>query len=99
MTKLIELWKTDCSDCEALKPIIMELEKEGYEFEKYNIATEAGKKIIAEYQKDITEHSKKQKYNPEYLYTPTLINPKTRGMLFHADMVPSKEEVKKLAEG
>ncbi len=81
-----------------MAPIIRGLEKEGYEFDKYNITTNEGKKIISDYQKDIMEHSKKQKYNPEYLYTPTLINPNNRKMLFHADMVTSKEEARKLAE-
>ena len=97
MTKLIELWKTNCGDCEALKPTIAELEKEGYEFDKYNIADPAGKKIIEEYQNEITSLSKEKGYNPEYLYTPTLINPKTRQVIFYPDQPPSKEEVIKLA--
>ncbi len=32
MKKLIELWKNDCEHCEAVKPIVEELEKEGFTF-------------------------------------------------------------------
>lgn len=34
MEKLIELWKTDCEDCESAKPIVAELEGEGEELIK-----------------------------------------------------------------
>lgn len=97
MTKLIELWKTKCSDCEELEPTIASLIKEGYEFDKYNITSDEGKKIISGYQSEIIELSKAKGYNPEYLYTPTLINPETREVLFYPDKPPSKEEVIKLS--
>ncbi len=97
MTKLIELWKTGCGDCEKLEPTLSELEKEGYEFDRFNITSTEGKRIINEYQKEIIELSKKRDYKPEYLYTPTLINPETREVLFYPDKPPTKEELIKLA--
>lgn len=97
MIKLIELWKTGCADCDKLKPTLAELEKEGYNFDKYNILSEKGKNTISEYQKEIVDYTKKHGYNPEYLYTPTLINPKNRRVLLYPDKPPTKEEVVKLA--
>lgn len=60
MTKLIELWKTNCGDCEALKPTIAKLEKEGYEFDKYSIANAEVKNIIEAYQNEITSLNKEK---------------------------------------
>ena len=69
--KLIELWKTDCKDCEAAKPIVAQLEKEGYEFEKHNIEDPEGRRLWEEYSSEIDENSIRQGYETGYIYTPT----------------------------
>lgn len=97
--KLIELWKTGCEDCEAAKPIVEEFEKEGYEFEKYNIESLDGRRLWKEYVEEIDVNSKKQGYETGYIYTPTFINPKTREILAFTDRAPTKEELMILAEG
>ncbi len=55
--KLIELWKNDCEDCEQARPIVAELEKEGYQFEKHNIEDAEGRKVLA----FTDEHRQKKK--------------------------------------
>ena len=69
MKKLIELWKVNCENCEAVKPTLTELEKEDYEFEKQNITSPEGKRLISEYQDKIIKNNKKLGFNPEYLFT------------------------------
>lgn len=97
MKHLIELWKPDCEDCEAAKPIIAELEKEGFEFEKYNIETSEGQNIWQEYEKEIDQYSLKRGWEQGYIYTPTFINPHNRKVLAFADRSPKKEELIQLA--
>ena len=58
MKKLIELWKTNCEHCEAVKPTVEQLEKDGYVFEKHNIEEAEGEKIIDEYINEIDENIK-----------------------------------------
>ncbi|MBI2040060.1 thioredoxin family protein [Candidatus Microgenomates bacterium] len=96
---VIELWKTDCGDCEAAKPIVAELEREGYDFEKYNIETPAGRELWEEYLSEIDKNSKNQGYDEGYIYTPTFINPKTRKILAFSNRAPTKDELIKLAQG
>lgn len=98
MKKLIELWKTDCEDCEAAKPIIEELKSEAFEFEKHNIEDPEGRRLWEEYETEIDENSRKMGYDTGYIYTPTFINPKTRSLIAFADRSPTKEELLLLAE-
>ncbi len=95
--KLIELWKEDCVDCEVVKPIVEELEREGCEFEKHNIKGTEGRRRWAEYEQEIDENSQRQGYETGYIYTPTFINPKTRKILAYSDRSPTKEELIELA--
>lgn len=95
--KLIELWKTDCEDCEAAKPIVKELEKEGFEFAKHNIEESEGRRLWEEYAEVIDENSKRQGYETGYIYTPTFINPVTNQVIAFANRSPTKEEIVKLA--
>lgn len=95
--KIIELWKNDCRDCEAAKPIVAELEREGYEFEKRNIVDPAGEKLWDEYAKEIDEYSESQDWETGYIYTPTFINPATRKVMAFADRPPTKQELVKFA--
>ncbi|MCH8035471.1 MAG: hypothetical protein IH950_17165, partial [Bacteroidetes bacterium] len=81
MKKLTELWKVNCDNCEAVKPILTDLEKDGYEFERHNITSPKGKNLIAEYKDKIIENNKKLGFDPEYLYTPTFLNSKTSEVL------------------
>lgn len=97
MKKLIELWKTDCKDCEAVKPTVEKLEKEGHEFEKHNIEDPEGRKLWEEYSDEIDENSIKQKYETGYIYTPTFINPATKKVLAFSNRAPTKEELISLA--
>lgn len=99
MKKLIELWKTNCEHCEAVKPVVLELEKEGYSFEKYNIESSEGEKIIDEYILDIDKNNKTMKYEQGFIYTPTFINPENREVLAFIDKSPSKEELLQLFQG
>ncbi len=96
---ILELWKTNCEDCEAAKPIVAKLEQEGYFFEKYNIESSTGRKLWDEYLSEIDKNSKKQGYDEGYIYTPTFINPKTRKVLAFSNRVPTKAELIKLAQG
>lgn len=95
--KVIELWKTDCKDCEAAKPIVAELEREGYEFEKHNIEDPEGNRLWEEYSQEIDENSIRQGYETGYIYTPTFINPATRKVIVFEDRAPTKEELISLA--
>lgn len=95
--KLIELYKTDCKDCQAVKPVIAKLEKLGFVFEKYNIENGKGKQIWDEFAAEIDENSQKLGYEPGYIYTPAFINSKTRKVLAYSDDHPTKEELIKLA--
>ncbi|MDO8621122.1 MAG: hypothetical protein Q7R31_02480 [Candidatus Levybacteria bacterium] len=97
-TKLIELWKNDCEHCEATKPILDELEKEGYGIERFNIETLGGEKVWKSYSKEIDENNRKMGYELGYTYTPTIINPKTRKLIAFQDRAPKKEELMHLAE-
>lgn len=94
--KLIELWKENCEDCEAAKPIVEELEKEGFEFDKHNIEDPEGRRLWGEYEEEIDENSKRQGYETGYIYTPTFINPRTREAIAFADRAPTKEEILEL---
>ncbi|MBI2018594.1 hypothetical protein HYS96_02695 [Candidatus Daviesbacteria bacterium] len=96
-TKLIELWKNDCEHCEATKPILEELEKDGYQFERFNIETPEGEKIWRNYSKEIDENNKKMGYELGYIYTPTIINPEIRRLIAFQDRAPKKEEIISLA--
>jgi len=95
--KLIELWKPNCEDCEAAEPVISELEKEGFEFEKHNIAEPSGQKLWDEYAEKIDEYSKLQGWEAGYIYTPTFINPKSGKVIVYANRPPTKEELIGLA--
>ncbi|MBI2040062.1 glutaredoxin family protein [Candidatus Microgenomates bacterium] len=95
--KLIELWKNDCEHCETTEPILNELEKEGYEIERFNIETPEGEKIWRSYTKEIDENNKKMGYELGYIYTPTIINPKTGQLKAYKDRAPKKEEIIALA--
>lgn len=97
--KLIELWKTDCEHCEAIEPIIKELEQEGLVFERYNIETPEGEKVWRSYSKEIDENNKKMGYELGYIYTPTLINPKTKSLKAFRDRAPKREEIIEIARG
>lgn len=96
--KLIELWKNDCEHCEATEPIIKELEKDGLVFERYNIENTEGEKVWRSYSKEIDENNKKMGYELGYIYTPTIINPKTRKLIAFQDRAPKKDELMQLAE-
>lgn len=99
MKKLIELWKNDCEHCEATEPIVKELEKEGYEFDRFNIETPEGERVWGSYTQEIDENNKKIGYELGYIYTPTFINPKTRKVIAFNDREPTKEELITLAKG
>jgi len=99
MTKtLIELWQTGCEECEAAKPIVAELSKEGFVFERFDIESSEGKKVWDEYFAEIDDFSKKQGQETGYIYTPTFVNPKTRKVLVYFDRPPKKEELIQLVE-
>ncbi len=97
--KLIELWKNDCEHCEAVKPIVEDLEKEGFTFEKHNIEEQDGETLWHEYANEIDVNNKKMGYELGYIYTPTFVNPKTRNILSFNDREPTKAELMQLAEG
>ena len=97
IAKLIELWKNNCEHCEATEPIIKELEQEGYTFDRFNIETPEGEKVWKSYSKEIDENNKKIGYQLGYIYTPTLINPRTRTLIAFQDRAPKKEEIISLA--
>ncbi len=99
MKKLIELWKTNCEHCEAVKPIVAELEKEEVTFDKHNIEEQDGETLWHEYAKEIDENNKKMEYELGYIYTPTFINPQTRAILSFSDREPTKAELIQLAKG
>lgn len=96
---LLELWKTNCEDCEDAKPIVRDLEREGYKFEKYDIRNDIGRSIWDDYVEEIDENSRRLGYQEGYIYTPTFINPKTREVLSFSDRSPTKAELIKLAKG
>ncbi|MBI4097784.1 MAG: hypothetical protein HY426_01985 [Candidatus Levybacteria bacterium] len=96
---IIELWKTNCKDCEAAKLIVAELEKRGFMFDKHNIETARGRIIWEEYLSEIDENSINQGYDEGYIYAPTFINPKTRKVIAFSDRAPTKKELLKLIEG
>lgn len=98
MNKLIELWKTGCGNSRAVKPIVKQLEKEGYIIEKYNISTKKGREVWDGYSKEIDQNSKKKGYEKGYIYTPTFINPKTREALAIANSHPTKSQLVGLAK-
>ena len=99
MKKLIELWKINCEHCEAVKPVVEELEKEGFTFEKHNIEEKDGEVLWHEYATEIDVNNKKMDYELGYIYTPTFINPDTRTVLSFNDREPTKTELMRLAEG
>jgi thiol-disulfide isomerase/thioredoxin len=96
--KLIELWKPDCEDCEAAKPVIAELEKEGFKFKRHNIFDASGYKLWEEYTEEIDAFSRENGWEEGYIYTPTFINPKNRKVLAFADCPPTREELINLAK-
>lgn len=96
---IIELWKNDCEHCEATKPILDELEKEGFEIERYNIETEEGRKVWEKYLDVINNYNKSLGYDINFIYTPTLINPTFRQALSYPDRAPTKREIVELAQG
>ncbi len=96
---LIELWKTNCGHCEAVKPTVAELEKQGFTFEKHNIEEQDGFSLMHEYIAEIDVNNKQMGYQEGYIYTPTFINPTTRKILAFDDHEPTKEEIVVLAEG
>lgn len=96
--RLIELWKPECEDCEAAKPVIAELEKEGFEFERHNIFEHAGHEIWEENAEEIDAYSRKMGWEEGYIYTPTFINPKNRKVLAFANRPPTKDELIQLAK-
>lgn len=99
MKKLIELWKTNCEHCEAVKPTVKELEIEGYIFEKHNIEEKEGEALWHGYMKEIDENNRKMGYEQGYIYTPTFINPESRTLIAFTDREPSKKELINLAQG
>jgi len=99
MKKLIELWKTNCEHCEAVQPIVEQLEKEGYVFEKHNIEEEGGERLWHEYTKEIDENNQKMGYEQGYIYTPTFINSENRNLIAFTDREPTKTELMQLAKG
>lgn len=98
VNNLIELWKTNCGNSRAVKPIVKELENEGITFEKYNIFTVEGKKVWDSYAKEIDYNSKKRGYELGYIYTPTFINPVTKKVLAIANNYPTKKQIIQLAQ-
>jgi len=97
--KIIELWKTNCFDCEAVKSIVTELENEGYQFEKYNITDSDGEKLWDKYAKEIDAYSKSQGWEEGYIYTPTFINPANNSVMAYSDRPPTKKELIKFSKG
>ncbi|MBI2028223.1 MAG: hypothetical protein HYT07_01305 [Candidatus Levybacteria bacterium] len=96
---IIELWKNDCEHCEAVKPIVAELEKEGYVFEKHNIEEKDGETLWHEYAEEIEKNNKSMGYDEGYIYTPTFINPDNRNIIAFTDREPTKTELIRFAEG
>lgn len=99
MIKLIELWKDECGNCEAVKPTLVELEKEGYNFDKYNITSHNGEQLIKQYKVKIIENNKNHSFPLEYLFTPTFINPESGEILAFEGRDPSKKELLEFAGG
>ncbi len=97
--KIIELWKDDCEHCEATKPILDELEKEGYQFDRFSVETDEGQKVWQEYLDVINNYNMTQGYDVNFINTPTLINPLTKQVISYEDKAPTKEEIIKLAKG
>lgn len=97
--KIIELWKNDCEHCEATDPILKELEKGGYQFERYNVETPQGQKVWQEYLDIINNYNTSQGYDVNFIYTPTLLNPLSKKIISYPDRTPTKEEIIILAEG
>lgn len=97
MKKLIELWKTRCGNCEAVKPTLSDLEKEGYEFKKFNVTSDEGQKLIQQYKDKIIENNEKHNFPLEYLFTPTFINPENDEILAFEGRGPSKKEIVEFA--
>lgn len=95
--KLIKLWKPDCPDCEAAKPIMAELEAEGYEIEKRNIVDPDGRALWEKYEEEIDAYSQSQGWKAGYIYTPTFINPQNGKALSFTDRAPTKEELVEFA--
>lgn len=96
MKKLIELWKTNCEHCEAVKTTVAELEKEGFTFEKHNIEDKDGEALWQDYVIEIDTNNKKMGYDLGYIYTPTFINPETREVIAFVDREPMKNELIRL---
>lgn len=97
--QIIELWKNDCEHCEAVKPTLENLEKEGFTFEKHNIEEQDGESLWHEYATEIDANNKKMYYELGYIYTPSFINPQTRIVLSFNDREPTRAELIQLAEG
>jgi len=99
MKKLIELWKPNCEHCEAVKPIVAELEKEGFTFEKHNIEEKEGFILMNDYIKEIEQNNERLGSDAGFIYTPTFINPQTRKVTAFNDREPTKEELLQLLQG
>jgi len=99
MKKLIELWKTNCEHCEAVKHTVEELIKDGYEIKKHNIEEQDGFVLMNEYMKEIDQNNVRLGYDTGFIYTPTFINPQARSILSFNNREPTREELVKLAEG
>ncbi len=91
--KLIELWKYDCEHCKEVRPILEELEKMGFFFERLNAEEPQGHKMARLYAHQIAQNSKKLGYPLGFLYTPTFINPSTKNVLAFENRAPTKEEL------
>jgi len=98
MKKLVELWKMNCEHCEATEPILKELEKEGYQIDRFNVETPKERKVWEEYLDAINNYNMSQGYDVNFIYTPTLINPVSKHVLSYPDKAPTKEEIMELAE-
>ncbi|MBI2314453.1 hypothetical protein HYU93_00110 [Candidatus Daviesbacteria bacterium] len=95
---IIELWKNDCEHCEATKPILDELEKEGYEIDRYNVETPQGRIVWKKYLDTINNYNKSQGYDENFIYTPTLVNPTSLQVISYPDRAPTKDEIINLAK-
>lgn len=94
--KLIELWKNDCEDCKAAKPILDKLEKAGYKIERYNVDEDEGRQVWNKYIDLINKHNITQGYDVNFIYTPTIFNPVTGRVWEYENRIPTKEEIIKL---
>lgn len=98
-SKLIELWKTNCEHCDAVEPIVADLEKNGIIFEKHNIEEQKGFTLVNDYSAEIERNNERLGYDAGFIYTPTFINPTNRKVLSFEDRGPTKEELIEFVKG